>query len=64
MSILRLEPPIPLDTPKGKGLAIIFRDPGAEMDDWWTVIIDETREIWTFQNRDVRAQSNVTIGRK
>ena len=39
MTILRFEPPIELDTPKGKGWAIFLRDYGFDHDDLWTVII-------------------------
>lgn len=63
MAILQLDPPIPLDTPKGQGLAWLVIDMGAEHNLLWTVAIDETREIWTFANPQVRAQKNITMGR-
>lgn len=63
MFILRLEPPIPLMTPRGDGMAIIFRDMGIECHDLWTVIQSDGG-IWTWENPQVRAQSNVTLGRK
>lgn len=61
--ILQLNPSIPLDTPKGKGLAILVESLSEEHNLQWTVIIDATREIWTFQNPQVRAQKNITMGR-
>jgi hypothetical protein len=64
MSILQLNPPIPLNTPKGPGLAWLVIDYGAEHNLMWTVAIDETGEIWTFSNPEVRAQKNITLGRK
>jgi hypothetical protein len=30
----------------------------------FTVILDDTGEIWEFTNKEVRATSNVTMGRK
>lgn len=62
--ILTLEPPIELDTPRGRGWAIIFRDYGHDIDDLWTVVINDTGEIWTFRNPEVRAVANVTFGRR
>jgi hypothetical protein len=59
----QLNPPIPLDTPKGKGLAWFLIDYGAEHNLMWVVAIDETGEIWTFENPHVRAQKNITMGR-
>jgi hypothetical protein len=29
----------------------------------WVCFIQETREIWTFSNWDVRTTENVTLGR-
>lgn len=63
MFILRLEPPVELDTPKGRGLAIIFRDYGHDTQDQWTVVLDNG-QVWTFLNAEVRATPNVTWGRK
>ena len=63
MSILQLNPPIPLDTPKGSGLAWLVIDYGVEHNLMWTVAIDSTGEMWTFSNKDVRAQKNVSFGR-
>jgi hypothetical protein len=59
----QLNPPIPLDTPKGKGLAWLVIDYGAEHDLMWVVAINATGEIWTFRNPEVRAEKNVTMGR-
>jgi hypothetical protein len=63
MNILQLDPPIPLNTPKGPGLAWLVIDYGPEHNILWTVAIDKTGEIWTFSNPEVRAQQNVSIGR-
>lgn len=61
--MIQLSPPIPIDTPKGKGLAHVLIDYGIEFDLMWVCFIDETRECWTFGNREVRARPNETTGR-
>jgi hypothetical protein len=61
--IIQLDPPVPLWTPKGEGLAWLVSDYGPEFHLLWTVAIDETGEIWTFPNPKVRAIKNITMGR-
>lgn len=61
--IVQLNPPLPLLTPKGSGLAHFLIDYGPEFDLHWTVFLDNSGECWTFGNRDVRATKNVTLGR-
>lgn len=61
--IIQLNPTIPIDTPKGEGLAHFLIDEGVEHDLMWVVFITATAECWTFQNRDIRAQKNITLGR-
>ena len=63
MSMLQLDPPIPMTTPKGEGFAHILLDYGPESDLYWTVLITQTGEIWTYANRHVRAIKNITLGR-
>ncbi len=63
MSIIQLNPPIELQTPKGKGLAWFVIDYGIEHDLMYTVAIHDTGELWTFSNRDVRATKNITVNR-
>jgi hypothetical protein len=62
-NMLQLNPPIPLKTPKGNGMAWALIDYGSEFNLIWVVALDDTSEIWTFQNPDVRAQKNITMGR-
>lgn len=62
-SLLQLDPPLPLTTPKGDGVAHVLIDYGPESDLYWTVFLTETGEIWTFSNRHVRASKNITLGR-
>jgi hypothetical protein len=61
--MLRLDPPIPVITPKGPGLAHVLIDYGPEADLCWVVFLDESGESWTYRNPEIRAQRNVTIGR-
>ncbi len=52
-----------MKTPKGLGLAWVLIDYGAEHNLMWVVTLDDSGEIWTFQNPEVRAQKNITMGR-
>jgi hypothetical protein len=61
--MLQLAPSIPVETPKGKGQAVIIIDYSPEHDFYWVVFMDDSRECWTFSNKDIRAQPNCTIGR-
>lgn len=61
--MIRLDPPIPLDCPKGSCLAHFLIDYGVETDLQWVTFIDATGECWTWSNRDIRGQKNITIGR-
>ena len=61
--ITRIEPPIPLSTPKGKGMAHFLIDYGMENDLMWVVFQDDTGECWTWENAQIRARTNQTIGR-
>ena len=62
--MLQLNPPIPIDTPKGKGVAYLVIDYGLDYDLMWTVFLTESKEIWTFSNKEVRAIPNQTFGRQ
>ena len=62
--MLRFDPPLPLDTPKGKALAHILIDYGVEYDLLWVCFQDETRECWTWSNKEIKIQSNISLGRQ
>lgn len=51
-------------TPKGPGIIWFVIDYGPEFDLLFTVAIDSTGELWTFNNSELRALKNVTMGRK
>ncbi len=61
--MMQLNPPIPLSTSKGDGMAWAIIDYGAEFNLMWVVAMDQSGEIWTFSNPEVRAQKNITLGR-
>jgi hypothetical protein len=63
MSIMQIDPPLPLECPKGKGMAHFMIDYGVEYNLMWVIIIDATGEIWTYENPSVKGQKNITIGR-
>lgn len=60
--LLQLNPPLPLTTPKGRGLAHMVIDYGPEHNLLW-VVFQDSGEIWTFGNPEVRADQNITMGR-
>ncbi len=64
MSILQLNPPIPVDCPKGSGHALFLIDYGQEHHLMWTIALDANGELWTYANPHVRAQKNITMDRK
>lgn len=61
--ILQLNPTIPVETPKGNGIAFFLIDCGVEHHLQWVVFIDETGECWTFENPMIRIQKNYTLNR-
>lgn len=61
--ITRIDPPIPLETPKGSALAHFLIDYGAECNLLWVCFLDNSGEIWTYDNSKVRATKNITMGR-
>ncbi len=61
--LIQLNPPLPVSTPKGDGLAHVIIDYGIEHDLCWIIFLDESAEIWTFKNQDIRAMKNITFGR-
>lgn len=61
--MIRIDPPLPLETPKGKGLAYFVIDYGIDHDLLWVVFLNETRECWTFKNSQIKIVENFSIGR-
>jgi len=63
VSVIQLNPPVPLMTPKGEALAHFVIDYGPEFDLLWVCFQDETGECWTWSNPDVRGPKNTTMHR-
>lgn len=62
--MLQLNPALPLrHIEKGNFLAHVIHDDGIECEIMFTGFLEETGEIWTFTNKVLRAQTNITIGR-
>ena len=53
-----------LDMPKELALAKFLIDRGIDSDNEWVCVVNDTGEIWSFDNSDVRAAKNITIGRR
>jgi hypothetical protein len=52
-----------VNTPKGDGIIWLVTDYGHETDTIYTVIINETGELWQFAHKDIIVKSNITYGR-
>lgn len=63
MMLTQLNPPLPLTTPKGDAVAHALIDYGPEHDLIWVCFQNETGECWSWRNPEIRAQSNITMGR-
>ena len=61
--MIQINPPMPLETPKGKALAHFLIDYGPEHHLMWVCFQDKTGECWTWSNEKIRAQNNPTLGR-
>lgn len=55
---------MPVKTPKGNALAHFLIDNGPENDLQWVCFLDDSGECWTYNNRMIRAQKNITQGRE
>lgn len=63
MSDLQLNPPIPFNTSKGHGYAVLVTDYSQEHSRLWTVILD-TGEVWDVPQSEVRGIKNWSMGRR
>jgi hypothetical protein len=61
--IIQLNPTLPMLTPKGPALAHFLIDYGEEHHLMWVCIQDNSGEIWTWPNTQVRSQTNHSFGR-
>ena len=60
MTMLQLDPLIPLETPRGKAMAHFVIDYGAEHFMEFVCFVDETGECRIYRNDQVRLQRNET----
>lgn len=59
--ITRIDPPLPLITPKGKAWAHFLLDYSQEHNLLWVTFQDDTGECWTWDNTQVRLPRNPTM---
>ena len=50
-------------THKGDGVIFLVTDYGHESDTIYTIIINDTGELWQFTHRDIIVKPNITFGR-
>ena len=62
--LTQLNPPLPLYTSKGSGLAHFVIDYGPEADLVWVVFMDADGACWTIPNPEIRIAKNWTMGRR
>jgi hypothetical protein len=62
--MLQLDPPLPMTTPKGGGLAHFVIDYGPETHLMWVVFLDADGSCWTVPNPEIRMASNWSMGRR
>ena len=62
--ITQLNPPLPLDTPKGAGLAHFVIDYGPEADLLWVVFMNADGACWSVPNPEIRLSLNWSMGRR
>jgi hypothetical protein len=62
--IQQLNPPLPMETPKGSGWAHFVIDYGPETALLWVVFMDADGACWTIPNPEVRMSFNWTMGRR
>ena len=52
-----------VSTPKGDGVVWYLIDYGHESDTIYTIIINDTGELWQFTHRDIIVKPNITFRR-
>jgi hypothetical protein len=62
--LTQLNPPLPLETPKGSGWAHFVIDYGPESDLLWVVFLNADGACWAVPNPEIRLAENWTLGRR
>ena len=63
-TLKQLNPPLPMTTPHGPGLAHFPMYYGAESHLMWVVFMDADGACWTVPNPEVRTAPNWSFGRR
>lgn len=63
MTIFEPSNRVEVSTPKGDGIIWLVTDYGHETDTIYTVIIDDTGEMWQLRHKDIIVKNNITFGR-
>jgi hypothetical protein len=64
LMITQLNPPLPMKTSRGDGLAHFVIDYGAEADLLWVVFLNEDGACWSVPNPEIRMLANWSMGRR
>lgn len=62
--ITQLNPPLPMSSEKGPGLAHFVIDYGPEYDLIWILFMDSDGSCWAVPNPEIRMQWNWSMGRR
>jgi hypothetical protein len=54
---------IDVTTPSGDGSIWLVTDYGHETDTIYTVILNDSGEMWQYTHKDIRVKNNITFGR-
>ena len=55
---------VDVSTPKGDGFIWLVTDYGHETDTIYTVIINDTGELWQWRHKELIVKNNITFGRQ
>jgi hypothetical protein len=64
MKIFEPQNRIEVETPKGNGIIWLVIDYGHETDTIYTVILDDSGEMWQYTHKEIKVKKNITFGRK
>ena len=63
MTIFEPKNRIDVTTTKGDGIIWLVTDYGHETDTIYTILLNDSGEVWQFTHKDFRVKSNLTFGR-
>jgi hypothetical protein len=63
MTIFEPSNRVEVSTPKGDGVIWLVTEFGHETDTIYTVIINDTGEMWQLRHKDIIVKNNITFGR-